>query len=103
MDCVLAKLHLRTSEKINLTSFSFSYQEKQWHNAKTTCHGAIHSDPLDSVLGILDCFWMFTLLMDHLLALGPVPLDHIMFISLVLHLLHIYSLMYIVTSPQLED
>ena len=52
---------------------------------------------------ISDCFWMLILLMDHLLAPGLAPLDHIMLIPLVFHLLHIYSTMYIVTSPQLED
>ena len=41
--------------------------------------------------------------MDHPLAPGPVPLDCIMPISLVLHSLHIYSLLYTIASPQLED
>ena len=67
------------------------------------CHDPIHSDHSDSILMISDCFRRFTSLMDHPLAPGPAPLDRITFILLLLHSLHIYSLMYIVTSPQLED
>ena len=67
------------------------------------CHDPIHSDHSDSIPMISDCFRRFTSLMDHLLAPGPAPLDCIMPISLVLHSLRIYSLLYTIASPQLED
>ena len=38
------------------------------------------------------------MLVDHLLAAGPVPLDYITFISFILPLLHIYILHYILSS-----
>ena len=62
------------------------------------CHAPIHSDLSDSVLVISDCFWTFGLLMDHPLAPGVVPLDHITLISVILHLLYLYILMYVVAS-----
>ena len=67
------------------------------------CHDPIHSGHSDSIPMISDCFWRFTSLMDHPLAPGPAPLDCIMPIWLVLHLLCIYSLLYTIASPQLED
>ena len=67
------------------------------------CHDPMHSGHSDSIPMISDCFQRFTSLMDHPLAPGPVPLDCIMPILLVLHSLRIYSLLYTVASLQLED
>ena len=49
---------------------------------------------------ISDHFRAFDMLVDHLLAVGLVPLDYITFVSFVLPLLHICILQYVISSSR---